>query len=36
VLVSGEYDWAGAAILLAGTALLVAASAWWFGRTDIE
>jgi len=36
VLVSGEYDWAGAAVLLAGTVALVAASAWWFGRTDIE
>ncbi|PSQ45684.1 ABC transporter permease [Halobacteriales archaeon SW_6_65_15] len=36
ILVSGEYDWAGAAILLAGTAGLVALSAWWFSRKDIE
>ena len=36
VLVSGEYDLAGAAVLLAGTAALVAASAWWFRRKDIE
>ena len=36
ILVSGEYDWVGAAILLAGTAGLVALSAWWFRRKDIE
>jgi ABC-2 type transport system permease protein len=36
ILVSGEYDWAGTVILLAGTAALVAVSAWWFRRTDIE
>jgi ABC-2 type transport system permease protein len=36
ILVTGEYDWAGAAILLGGTAALVAVSAWWFRRTDIE
>jgi ABC-2 type transport system permease protein len=36
VLVSGEYDLAGAAVLLAGTAALVAASAGWFRRKDIE
>jgi len=35
VLVTGEYDWAGAAVLLAGTAALVAASAWWFRRRDV-
>ncbi|MFC4553256.1 MULTISPECIES: ABC transporter permease subunit [Halorussus] len=35
VLVSGEYDWAGAAVLLVGTAALVAVSAWWFRRVDI-
>jgi ABC-2 type transport system permease protein len=36
ILVSGEYDLAGAAVLLASTAALVAASAWWFRRKDIE
>jgi len=36
ILVSGEYDWAGTVVLLAGTAALVAVSAWWFRRTDIE
>ncbi|USZ69161.1 ABC transporter permease [Halorussus salilacus] len=35
VLVSGEYDLAGAVVLLAATAALVAASAWWFRRKDI-
>jgi ABC-2 type transport system permease protein len=36
ILVSGEYDWTGTVILLVGTAALVAVSAWWFRRTDIE
>lgn len=36
ILVTSEYDWAGAAVLLVVTAALVAASAWWFSRTDIE
>lgn len=35
ILVRGEYDLVGAAILLAGTVALVAASAWWFQRKDI-
>ena len=35
VLVRSEYDLAGAVVLLAGTAALVAASAWWFQRKDI-
>ncbi|WP_132057738.1 ABC transporter permease subunit [Halorussus amylolyticus] len=35
VLVGGEYDLAGAAILLAMTAALVAVSAWWFRRRDV-
>lgn len=35
VLVAGEYDWTGALVLLAGTALLVAVSAAWFRRRDI-
>jgi len=35
ILVRGEYDWTGGLILLAGTAALVAASAWWFRRKDI-
>lgn len=36
VLVRGEYDLAGAAILLVATAALVAASAAWFTYTDVE
>ena len=36
ILVSSEYDLAGAAILLAGTIALVAVSAWWFRQKDIE
>lgn len=36
ILVSNEYDLLGAVVLLAGTALLVAASVWWFERTDIH
>ncbi|QSG06290.1 ABC transporter permease subunit [Halapricum desulfuricans] len=35
VLVEGSYDWAGGAILLGGTALLVGASMLYFGRRDI-
>ncbi|MFC4451149.1 ABC transporter permease [Halorussus aquaticus] len=35
ILVQGEYDLAGALVLLTGTALLVAASAEWFRRKDI-
>ena len=35
VLVSSEYDLAGAVILLAGTAAVVVVSAWWFQRVDI-
>ncbi|WP_158057867.1 ABC transporter permease subunit [Halorussus halophilus] len=36
ILVSSEYDLTGAVVLLVGTALLVAASVWWFERTDIQ
>ena len=36
ILVSGEYDLTGAVVLLVGTALLVAASVWWFERADIQ
>jgi len=35
VLVEGSYDWAGGAILLGATALLVGASMLYFGRRDI-
>jgi len=35
ILVGSDYDWLGGGILLAGTAALVAASAWWFRRKDI-
>ncbi|UPV72989.1 ABC transporter permease [Halorussus limi] len=35
ILVGGEYDWAGALVLLAETAALVAVSAWWFRRRDV-
>jgi ABC-2 type transport system permease protein len=35
ILVSGEYDAAGALVLLAATAALVAVSAGWFERKDI-
>ncbi|WP_115862427.1 ABC transporter permease [Halorussus litoreus] len=35
ILVRSEYDWTGGLILLAGTVVLVAASAWWFRRKDI-
>jgi ABC-2 type transport system permease protein len=36
VLVEGSYDWLGAAILLAATGLLVAASAAYFTRRDVQ
>jgi len=36
VLVDGSYDWAGGAILLGGTVLLVGASVVYFRRRDIE
>jgi len=36
ILVDGTYDFAGAAILLAGTAALVLASREWFRRKDVE
>jgi ABC-2 type transport system permease protein len=36
VLVDGAYDLAGAAILLAGTGVLVAAALAWFRVRDIE
>ncbi|WP_135826501.1 ABC transporter permease subunit [Halorussus ruber] len=35
ILVSGEYDWSGAVVLLAATVALVAVSAAWFRRKDI-
>jgi ABC-2 type transport system permease protein len=35
VLTEGEYDLAGAAVLLAVTAVLLALAAWWFGRRDL-
>lgn len=35
VLVEGSYDWAGGAILLGSTALLIGASMLYFGRRDI-
>jgi ABC-2 type transport system permease protein len=35
VMVDSEYDLAGAAILLAATAVLVGASLWWFRRKDV-
>lgn len=35
ILTNGEYDLAGATILLAVTALVLAVSAWWFGRRDV-
>ncbi|PSP78172.1 ABC transporter permease [Halobacteriales archaeon QS_1_68_20] len=36
ILVRGEYDLAGAAILLGMVAVLVGASALWFGRKDVQ
>ncbi|WP_276300251.1 ABC transporter permease subunit [Halorussus lipolyticus] len=35
ILVSGEYDWVGALVLLTATVALVALSAVWFRRKDI-
>lgn len=35
ILVHGRYDIAGAAILLAATAVLLAGSVWWFERKDL-
>lgn len=36
ILVHGEYDLTGAALLLVAAVVLVAASALWFSRTDVE
>lgn len=36
ILVDGTYDLAGAAILLAATAVIVLASQWWFSRKSLE
>lgn len=35
ILASGEYEPAGAAVLLAVTFLALAVAAWWFGRRDV-